>query len=115
MTTDPAAAPAFYGPVTGWGTQPWEEGEEPYTMWTNGNQPIGGLLRLPDEAEAQGLNRQYRHKDAPTNVLSFPAELPEGVSQATFGVRGGLLRSGFQETAEAMYDEIVDLMWKHVR
>jgi len=32
-----------------------------------------------------------------------PAELPEGVSQATIGVRGGLLRSGFQETAEAMY------------
>jgi O-succinylhomoserine sulfhydrylase len=32
-----------------------------------------------------------------------PAELPDGVSQATLGVRGGLLRSGFEETAEAMY------------
>lgn len=32
-----------------------------------------------------------------------PAALPEGVSQATIGVRGGLLRSGFDETAEAMY------------
>jgi O-succinylhomoserine sulfhydrylase len=32
-----------------------------------------------------------------------PAQLPEGVSQATIGVRGGLLRSGFEETAEAMY------------
>lgn len=32
-----------------------------------------------------------------------PAELPEGVSQATIGARGGLLRSGFEETAEAMY------------
>ena len=32
-----------------------------------------------------------------------PAELPEGVSQATVGVRGGLLRSGFEETAEALY------------
>ena len=31
-----------------------------------------------------------------------PAELPDGVSQATLGVRGGLLRSGFEETAEAM-------------
>ena len=29
--------------------------------------------------------------------------LPEGVSQATIGVRGGLLRSGFEETAEAIY------------
>jgi hypothetical protein len=25
-----------------------------------------------------------------------PAELPDGVSQATIGVRGGLLRSGFE-------------------
>ena len=30
-----------------------------------------------------------------------PAALPDGVSQATIGVRGGLLRSGFEETAEA--------------
>ncbi|OBI41959.1 O-succinylhomoserine sulfhydrylase [Mycobacterium colombiense] len=32
-----------------------------------------------------------------------PAALPEGVSQATVGVRGGLMRSRFDETAEAMY------------
>jgi len=32
-----------------------------------------------------------------------PAPLPEGVSPATVAVRGGLLRSGFDETAEAMY------------
>ncbi len=29
-------------------------------------------VRLTDDAEVQGLNRQYRHKDKPTNVLSFP-------------------------------------------
>ena len=32
-----------------------------------------------------------------------PAPLPEGVSQATIGVRGALMRSGFEETAEALY------------
>src|SRR3984957_7105653 len=32
-----------------------------------------------------------------------PKALPDGVSQATIGVRGGLLRSGFEETAEATY------------
>ena len=42
--------------------------------------------------------------DEPGAVGSHPrAELPDGVSQATIGVRGGLLRSGFEETAEAMY------------
>ncbi|VBA47761.1 O-succinylhomoserine sulfhydrylase [Mycobacterium attenuatum] len=32
-----------------------------------------------------------------------PRPLPDGVSPATIGVRGGLLRSEFDETAEAMY------------
>ena len=32
-----------------------------------------------------------------------PKALPDGVSQATIGVRGGLLRSEFEETAEAMF------------
>jgi O-succinylhomoserine sulfhydrylase len=35
--------------------------------------------------------------------VRVPAPLPDGVSQATIGVRGGLLRSEFEETAEAMY------------
>lgn len=35
--------------------------------------------------------------------VRIPAELPDGVGQATIGVRGGLLRSGFEETAEALY------------
>ena len=35
--------------------------------------------------------------------IRTPKPLPDGVSQATIGVRGGLLRSGFEETAEAMY------------
>lgn len=32
-----------------------------------------------------------------------PKTLPDGVGQATIGVRGGLLRSGFDETAEGMF------------
>ena len=35
--------------------------------------------------------------------VRIPAPLPDGVDQATIGVRGGLLRSNFEETAEAMY------------
>ncbi len=35
--------------------------------------------------------------------VRIPAQLPDGVGQATIGVRGGLLRSGFEETAEAVY------------
>ena len=35
--------------------------------------------------------------------VRIPAPLPDGVSRATIGVRGGLLRSGFDETAEGLY------------
>jgi len=41
--------------------------------------------------------------DSPVPSVRIPTPLPDGVSQATIGVRGGLLRSGFEETAEAMY------------
>ncbi|MCM6777347.1 O-succinylhomoserine sulfhydrylase [Nocardia sp. CDC159] len=34
---------------------------------------------------------------------AFDKPLPEGVGPATIGVRGGLRRSGFEETAEALY------------
>jgi len=38
-----------------------------------------------DEAEGQALNAQYRHKDYPTNVLSFPADIPEEVGVPLLG------------------------------
>ncbi len=34
-------------------------------------------IRLTDDAEVRGLNRQYRGKDKPTNVLSFPLVQPD--------------------------------------
>jgi O-succinylhomoserine sulfhydrylase len=40
---------------------------------------------------------------ADNNSVRVPAALPDGVSQATIGVRGGLLRSNFDETAEGLF------------
>ena len=34
-------------------------------------------LRLTTDDEVRALNRDYRHKDAPTNVLSFPMVQPD--------------------------------------
>ncbi|KAF1686135.1 rRNA maturation RNase YbeY [Pseudoxanthomonas broegbernensis] len=36
-------------------------------------------IRIVDTKEGRALNRHYRGKDYATNVLSFPAELPEGL------------------------------------
>jgi probable rRNA maturation factor len=41
-------------------------------------------VALADDAHVRTLNRTYRGKDAPTNVLSFPAPaLPAGVATPT--------------------------------
>lgn len=40
-------------------------------------------IRVTDEAESRTLNRDYRNQDKPTNVLSFPAQLPEALSQVS--------------------------------
>lgn len=42
-------------------------------------------IRLVDEREGRALNRHYRGKDYATNVLSFPAELPDGVDLPILG------------------------------
>ncbi len=42
-------------------------------------------IRFVDETESRMLNRDYRGKDAPTNVLSFPFEGPPGVELPLLG------------------------------
>lgn len=36
-------------------------------------------IRLVDAEEGQQLNATWRNKDYPTNVLSFPADIPDGL------------------------------------
>lgn len=40
-------------------------------------------IRLTTDAEVQALNRDYRGKDAPTNVLSFPMVQPDLIEVAS--------------------------------
>jgi probable rRNA maturation factor len=42
-------------------------------------------IRLVDKPEIQTLNQTYRHKDKPTNVLSFPVDLPEELNLPLLG------------------------------
>jgi hypothetical protein len=62
MTTDLESAESFYTRLLGWGTQPFEGGSMPYTMWTAGGEPIGGLMDLPEQARAAG---------APPNWMAY--------------------------------------------
>lgn len=43
------------------------------------------VIRIVDSAESAELNQNYRHKQGPTNVLSFPFTAPEGVASDLLG------------------------------
>jgi predicted enzyme related to lactoylglutathione lyase len=54
MTTDKAAARAFYTKVVDWGTQDMEMPGMTYTMFKAGDQPVSGLMDLPENARKMG-------------------------------------------------------------
>ncbi|WP_085315329.1 VOC family protein [Derxia lacustris] len=54
MTTDTAAATAFYQAVLGWSARDSGAGEVDYTVLGVGDRPLGGLMQLPAEAAARG-------------------------------------------------------------
>ena len=47
--------------------------------------PAEVAIRVVSAPEGRRLNREYRRKDYATNVLSFPAELPAGVTVPLLG------------------------------
>jgi len=49
------------------------------------NQDTEIVVRIVDEQESAQLNEQYRHKQGPTNILSFPVEVPEGIELDLLG------------------------------
>lgn len=59
-------------------------GEAAFERWAaaalEGRRERAALtIRLVDPEEGAQLNRVYRGRDGPTNVLSFPFELPQGL------------------------------------
>ena len=61
-----------------------------FQLWVNTalgqyNKAFELTVRIVDKAESQQLNHQYRHKNSPTNVLSFPFEVPDGVELDLLG------------------------------
>lgn len=55
------------------------------TALTNTSKDFELTIRVVDIEESQQLNFQYRQKDKPTNVLSFPFEVPEGIELNLLG------------------------------
>lgn len=90
MTSDPNAAQSFYHETIGWDTAPFEESPEPYTMWMNGESPVGGVMALPEEAKQAGAPPHWiayittpnvdettnKVKELGGNLIHGPMEIP---------------------------------------
>src|SRR5215467_4090074 len=54
LAQDPKAAIDFYTDVVGWKTQPFGEVSD-YVMWVGEQGPLGGVMKLPEEASKMGM------------------------------------------------------------
>jgi uncharacterized protein len=59
MTTDVAAAKAFYGKVVGWEAQDASTPELAYSLFTAGTASVGGLMDLPEAARKMGATPRW--------------------------------------------------------
>lgn len=59
LTSDPAAAQAFYADVVGWTPQPFDDSGS-YTMFVGAQGPIGGVTTLPDAARQMGASPYWQ-------------------------------------------------------
>ena len=73
-------------------------------------------LRLVDAAESERLNQQYREKSGPTNVLSFPSEVPEEIATVIgFQPMGDIVICPEVLAAEAeAQNKTLESHWAHI-
>ncbi|WP_121876699.1 rRNA maturation RNase YbeY [Umboniibacter marinipuniceus] len=69
-------------------------------------------IRIVGCAESQALNLQYRGKDKPTNVLSFPTDFPSGLEIPLLGDLVICQPLVEQEAAEQR--KLVSAHWAHL-
>jgi probable rRNA maturation factor len=76
------------------------------------NQDTEIVVRIVDEQESAELNEQYRLKPGPTNILSFPVEVPDGIELNLLGdlvVCAPVLEKEALEQHKALTDH-----WAHI-
>ena len=114
MTPDPDAAMTFYTEVFGWGTTPFEGSEAPYTMFTVGDTPIGGVMQLPPDAQAAGAPPHWisyvgtadvaasvaRAQELGASVMVPPQDIPNVGTFAVLGDPQGAVFAVFRSQSE---------------
>ena len=69
-------------------------------------------VRIVDEEESQQLNSEFRGKDKPTNVLSFPFEAPPGIEIDLLGDL--VICEPIVEAEAALQGKSAEIHWAHL-
>jgi predicted enzyme related to lactoylglutathione lyase len=99
MTSNPDSAIDFYTDLIGWGTQEWEGGDQPYTMFSSGENPIGGVMDFPPDVKEAGVPPHWmayvavddvaataeRAKELGGEIMHPPTDIPGAGSFAVLG------------------------------
>lgn len=131
LAKDPNAAIAFYTEVVGWKTQPFD-GTDHYIMWLGSQGPLGGVMKLPDDAAKMGTpphwigNVQVADVDATValakklggKVYKEPADIPtvgrfaviadpQGASVSIFKPNGPMTLHDSSKEGEFCWNELL--------
>jgi probable rRNA maturation factor len=91
--------------------------EQQFQLWLDtvlqeDDQDSEIVIRLVDDQESAELNQQYRHKQGPTNILSFPFEAPDGFDTDLLGdlvICAPLISLEAQQQNKQLFDH-----WAHI-
>ncbi len=85
--------------------------QTPHAGLAQAEAAVEVAVRLTDDVEGAALNLQYRHKDGPTNVLSFPMVQPDLLDGLANTDDGEILLGDIVLTAGVVGREAAD---KHI-
>ncbi len=76
------------------------------------NQSCEIVIRIVDETESAELNRQYRKKSGPTNILTFTFDSPNNIDLNLLGdlvICAPVVKREAEQQSKAIYDH-----WAHI-
>jgi len=76
LTTDVAAAGAFYRKAVGWGVKDESTPELPYMVLRSGGAPLGGLMDIPQEGRRLGATPRWMGYVAVDDLDATAAQIP---------------------------------------
>jgi probable rRNA maturation factor len=83
----------------------------PYAELAEAPMAVEVAVRLSDDAEVHTLNRQYRDKDKPTNILSFPMLAPDMLVSLANSDDGEVLVGDLVLAGETVVREAAEKGW----